>query len=283
MISIIICSRNETICANLSQNIKNTIGCDYELIVIDNSEKKYSIFEAYNLGIEKSTYDYLCFLHDDILFHTKDWGNVVAGIFSKEPQIGLIGVAGTKLKTKMPSAWWNCAESQKIMHIIQHFRNGEKEKWKTGFKNNSHEDVVAIDGVFIAMRKDDNIRFSSEMKGFHNYDLNISFEYYLKGYKVIVTSAILIEHFSTGTLNEEWVDSTYKIYNLYRGILPLSIQKSKMNKDHEVANAIRFCNKCLEYNRNKMAITIWGKLFWMHPISKYHYPFLKRLVKNCLC
>jgi hypothetical protein len=32
---------------------KLTIGCEYELIIIDNSENKYSIYEAYNLGIER--------------------------------------------------------------------------------------------------------------------------------------------------------------------------------------------------------------------------------------
>ena len=68
MISIIICCRIQTINKDLSENIKNTVGCDYELIVIDNSQNSYSIFEAYNLGIERSNGDYLCFIHDDILY-----------------------------------------------------------------------------------------------------------------------------------------------------------------------------------------------------------------------
>ena len=44
MISIIICSRTERINYDLSENIKKSVGCDYELIIIDNSENKYSIF-----------------------------------------------------------------------------------------------------------------------------------------------------------------------------------------------------------------------------------------------
>lgn len=73
MISVIICSRAKIIKTNLFENIKNTIGCNYELIVIDNSENKFSIFQAYNLGIEKSLGDYLCFLHDDVFIHTDGW------------------------------------------------------------------------------------------------------------------------------------------------------------------------------------------------------------------
>jgi hypothetical protein len=45
MISIIICSRTQTISSDLFENIKDTIGCDYELVVIDNSENTYSIFD----------------------------------------------------------------------------------------------------------------------------------------------------------------------------------------------------------------------------------------------
>ena len=101
MISIIICSRTKTIKDSLAFNIKKTIGCEYELVIIDNSENQYSIFEAYNLGINKSKRDYLCFIHDDIFIHTVNWGHIVIEIFKNNIQIGLIGVAGAKVKTKI--------------------------------------------------------------------------------------------------------------------------------------------------------------------------------------
>jgi glycosyltransferase involved in cell wall biosynthesis len=283
MISIIICSRRKTINRELSENIKNTIGYAYELIVIDNSENQYSIFEAYNLGIEKSTGNYLCFIHDDILFHTKDWGGVINAIFEKNEQIGLLGIAGAKIKTKMPSAWWDCPEEMRVINIIQHFNNREKGRWNYGFEKECNTIVVAIDGVFMTMRKDDRIRFDSKMKGFHNYDLNISFEYRKHGYIILVTNEILIEHFSIGTITEAWVASTYKIHNLYNDLLPLGTTKNEINKKFEITNAIRFCSKCLDYKRNMMAISIWKSLFFMNPISKYHYTFWKRIIKNSLC
>ncbi len=69
MISLIICSRKSDISNSLKENIERTIGTDYELIVIDNSTNKYSIFSAYNEGVRRSKGDILCFMHEDILYH----------------------------------------------------------------------------------------------------------------------------------------------------------------------------------------------------------------------
>lgn len=283
MISIIICSRTQNIPIRLNENIKNTVGYSYELIVVDNSENQYSVFEAYNLGIEKCKGEYWCFMHDDIFIHTDSWGTIINHIFKGNPDVGLIGVAGAKIKTKMPSAWWDCPEDQKVINIIQHFSNKEKEKWSFGFDNGQNAEVVVIDGVFMAMRKDNQIRFDSKMKGFHNYDLNISFEYKKQGFKIVVTNEIQLEHFSLGIINEAWVRSTYIIHQRYKNLLPLGKSKKPINKKVEVANAERFIEESFKYNLTIIAISVWIQLFHLNPISKYHYRFWKRIIKEKLC
>jgi glycosyltransferase involved in cell wall biosynthesis len=283
MISIIICSRVKTISSTLSKNIKDTIGCAYELIVVDNSENRYSIFEAYNLGIEKSEGEYLCCIHDDIFIHTIGWGNSINLIFNVDKNVGLIGVASAKVKTKVPSAWWDCPEEEKVINIIQHFSNKEKENWQFGFENGLTTEVVVIDGVFMAMRKDKYIRFDNKMKGFHNYDLNISFEYIKKGYKIVVTNEVLLEHFSLGILNEAWVRSTYTIHKRYNKLLPLGKHEKPISKNLEVANAKRFIEESFKYSLNTIAISVWMKLFCLNPVSKYHFKFWKRILKQKLC
>lgn len=280
MISIIICSRTQVLSKDLSENIKNTVGCDYELVVIDNSENIYSIFEAYNLGIEQSKGEYLCFAHDDILFHTPGWGETIKCIFSEDHSIGLIGVAGAKFKTKAPSPWWNTPENQKVMNIIQHFGNGTVETESFGFKNKTWQEVVTIDGLFMVLRKQTSIVFNPKMQGFHNYDLNICFECKQKGYKIVVTSEILIEHFSTGSINESWVESAFKIHNTYKGILPLSVSLNKKNNKFEVENSKRYIKRCLKYKKNKMAFSVWRGFFLMSPLSKYHFTFWKKMAIN---
>jgi hypothetical protein len=279
MISIIICSRTKTIKDSLAFNIKKTIGCEYELVIIDNSENQYSIFEAYNLGINKSTRDYLCFIHDDILFHTLGWGNIIRDLFV-DKQIGLIGIAGAKSKTKMPSLWWLCPKEDKVASLIQHTNIGEVEIWSTGFDQESIIEVVAIDGVFMATRKDNRIHFNSQMEGFHNYDLNISFEYKKNGYKVIVTNEVLIEHFSLGTIEEDWVESSYELYNIYKNNLPLNFDKNVSNKNQEISNAIWFINECFTFKKYKIAFAIWKRLFYLNPFLRYHLVFWKRIIIN---
>ncbi len=282
MISIIICSRTQAIPEDLSENIKNTVGCEHELIVIDNSENVYSIFEAYNIGIDKSTGDYLCFIHDDILFHTDSWGNVIQRIFDDDHQIGLIGIAGAKSKTKMPSLWWSCPKEDKIASIIQHIPDRETQRWNSGFEKESLVEVVAVDGVFMALRKDDRICFSSEMIGFHNYDLNLSFECKKEGYRIMVTNEILIEHFSLGTIKEEWGESSYQLYTLYKNSLPLNLENNKPNKKQEIANAIWFINECLRLKKYKIALKVWVELFYLNSFLLFHIVFWKRFINKQL-
>lgn len=280
MLSIIICSRAQTITSDLSDNIKNTVGCEYELIIIDNLENLYSIFEVYNLGIEQSNGDYLCFIHDDILFHTNGWGNIVQHIFIEDQQIGLIGIAGTKSKTKMPSLWWSCPKEDKIVSIIQHIPDSEIQRWNSGFEKVSMVEVVAVDGVFMVMRKDDHIRFNPEMIGFHNYDLNLSFECKKAGYKIMVSNEILIEHFSLGTIEGVWVESSYQLYTLYKNSLPLNFEKNKINRKREIANAIWFITECLKFKKFTIALLVWWKLFYLQPFLFFHVIYWKNNFKN---
>ncbi|MCL9809095.1 glycosyltransferase [Flavobacterium luminosum] len=281
MISIIICSREPRISEELSQNIEKTIGCPYELIVIDNSENTYSIFEAYNLGIQKSKGDFWCFMHDDILLHTKNWGVELISIFDSDNKIGLIGVAGAKMKTKMPSTWWDCPEDQKILNIIQHFPNNRKENWFLGFNEKQCEEVAVIDGVFMMGKKDNAIHFDERLKGYHNYDIYLSMVYKLNGYKIMVTQTVLLEHFSLGKINKDWYLSTLRFDNLLKQFLPLKIENvisKEQIKNQEFKNGMRFCNDLVLYNLKKEAMQYWFRLFFIKPISRFHYSFIKSLI-----
>jgi hypothetical protein len=285
MISIIICSREQTISFDLYENIKDTIGCEYELIVIDNSKNKYSIFEAYNLGIEKSKGKYLCFIHDDIFIHTKGWGNNLHRIFNEDSKIGLIGVAGAKVKTKMPSAWWDCTDEQKVINIIQHFKNKEKEELFMGFEDASDTEVVVIDGVFMAMRRDIRFIFDLRLKGFHNYDLYISLKHHMFNKKVLVTSKILLEHFSEGSLNKAWYESTSLFHKLYKNYLPVDVNgeyKNEHLKKTEFEYGKTFITRLVQHKLYWDAIYWWFEIFKLKPKSKYHFRFWKSILINFL-
>lgn len=282
MLSIIICSRTKQISEEFHENIKNTIGSDHEIIAIDNSENRFSIFEAYNLGIKKSNGAYFCFIHDDIRFLTIDWGKALISIFQSDLQIGLIGIAGTKVKGKMVSGWWDCPEEYRVMNIIQHLNSGGSEKWNRGWKNNSIEEVVAIDGVFMAMPKNEKISFSEKFKGFHNYDLDISFKVKKSGKKIVVTNQILLEHFSEGQVDGNWVKSTLKIHNHYNKILPL-IVNNNLSIDQlesiDFENLKKMIYLAFTYKKTYLAFRIWFKFFLKHPKNKFHKYFFREFIK----
>ena len=92
MISIIICSRFQSISKKLKDNIENTVGVVHEIICIDNSKSQYDIFSAYNEGVKRSQYPLLCFMHEDILHYTNDWGKLLINHF-RDLKVGLIGIS----------------------------------------------------------------------------------------------------------------------------------------------------------------------------------------------
>src|SRR5690606_18922838 len=110
---------------------------------------------------------------DDLVFHSNRWGKILFNIFREAPEIGIVGVAGSKVISGIPSAWWNNLPSELVMNIIQHSEGGEKERMLFGFGEAALEEVVVVDGVFMAMRKDHRISFNTSLKGFHNYDQSI--------------------------------------------------------------------------------------------------------------
>jgi hypothetical protein len=270
MISIIICSRTKEIETKLFNNIKNSIGCEYELVVIDNSNNKYSIFEAYNIGIKKSNGNYFCFMHDDILMHTQSWGLIIEDIFEANEKLGLVGIAGAKVKTRMPSAWWDCEYENKMLNIVQHFPNGTVEKMNFGFNEGNFQDAIVIDGVFMVMRKIDGLLFSEKLKGFHNYDMNICFEILKRNFKVGVTNDVLIEHYSLGNINKDWLVSAYDIYKQYKNILPKVAINANYDKNLEIRNAKKYINLCYKHNTLKNIKILWFKLFLLKPFMKFN-------------
>ncbi len=225
MISIIICSKQRELDHQFQKNIESTVGSRHEIIAIDNSEAKYSIFEAYNLGIEKSRYPYLCFVHEDVHFHTQNWGELVIAHLSS-PETGVLGVAGSDMITKVPAGW---SVSGRKLHLIQSQKDkkGSKEvKIPENFQGKSR-DVILLDGVFLCMRKEitDSVKFSQHLPGFHGYDLDISLQAIAAGFINKVAYDILLEHFSKGRKNKQYYRNLIAIYTKWDRITPLFIRR----------------------------------------------------------
>lgn len=225
MISIIICSRKADIPQELKDNIAATIGCEYELCMIDNSHNDYNIFTAYNEGVRRAKGDLLLFAHDDVAkYHTQDWGKNVEAHFKEDEHWGLIGITGTHFLPGVPAEWYCChTPSGGCIQTV----NGVTENTQdlSDFRDGkSIVEAVMVDGMWFCIRKKlfETIRFDNEtFEGWHCYDTDICLQVINAGYKVGIASDVLIEHTSFGTWNEQWMNATKTVYEKWKHILPL--------------------------------------------------------------
>lgn len=203
MLSIIICSRTADISKELKDNIASTVGCEYELCVIDNSHNEYSIFTAYNEGVRRAKGDILCFVHDDVLFQTENWGVIPQKLLSK-PQVGVVGVGGSHFLPSVPMYW---SDSPFVSDYVVNNDHGTRtESFKCDyFDKDGISETVVCDGVFLAFNASVFTKISFDAtyySGFHAYDMDICMQIQAHGLKCIVTNQILLEHaWSDGDMN----------------------------------------------------------------------------------
>jgi len=232
MISLIICSRQPDISQTLQDNIAKTVGIEYELVIIDNSKNIYSIFSAYNEGVRRAKYPYLCFMHEDILYNTQDWGRKVLEHFQNE-KVGLIGIGGSHYLSKYPVSLlsWKLAERNKLYSFNYIQRYDENRKYKTEIFNNLQDgsvEVVAVDGMWFCIKRDifehTSLKFDEKsFNQFHFYDFDISMQIYALKMKTKVVPDILIEHFSTGSFDKVWYDNAFIFYKKWKDYFPIAI------------------------------------------------------------
>jgi len=235
MISIIICSRAKEISASLANNIQQTIGCEYELILIDNSHNQHSIFSAYNTGIERSKFSHLCFIHDDVEFVTTGWGNKIAKYLINLPNIGLIGLAGGKAAFHVPFGWTSYLPVVNIIHSLPGKNSSRIEKREQTQINGdvSPQSVVLLDGVFLCANKSFFLKcsFDENIGGFHGYDLDISMNSFSKGYTNYVILNVDIKHYSKGTFGIEYLNTLVQIHKKWESELPFIERACKITPE----------------------------------------------------
>lgn len=236
MISLIVCSRNNDVSDVLRQNVEKTIGCDHEWVVVDNSGRKYNIFQAYNEGVNRANGDVLCFMHDDILYHTNNWGRIVETAFEENSNMALLGVAGSHLFVDAAPMWgfqhvstvriWS-KEPIRETPFDQHGVLPDGGYWCGNLaftEGRTNVPVANIDGLWICCRKEcfNKIRFDEQtFDGFHCYDADISIQALTNGWDVMVNTEILIEHFSDSILTPDYFRAADQWYGKWKDCLPI--------------------------------------------------------------
>ncbi len=224
MLSVIICSKKPKLANQLKQNIESTIGVPFECIVIDNTTRNYSIFSAYNEGIRRSQYPYLCFVHEDVEFQTQNWGEKLSTHLS-DPSVGMVGLCGTTYQTQLPTSW---SLHEYTAYMIQSNKHRKLRIFEPsdGYDERHQKQVVTMDGMFLAARKDlfKDIAFDENTyKGFHVYDLDTCVQSHVHGLKNIAINDILLIHYSQGPRNKEWLNNILLFADKWKSHLPINV------------------------------------------------------------
>jgi glycosyltransferase involved in cell wall biosynthesis len=261
MLSLIICSQNAVLSNALSRNIEETVGVDHEIVHIDNSQRKYSIFEAYNKGVEQAHGEYLCFMHEDISYHSQNWGQAVVNHLS-QPFVGAIGVAGGCV---IPDRLdWRFLDYQTTYLIQGSYTEEENPRYYVSSpakkaKNPSLVQVATLDGVWICIRRDlfQQIRFDDQtFHDFHLYDSDICMQINQLGLGVFVTYDVLLEHKSMGVFSDSYQENLEIFHRKWKDCLPMvkGMMLSKEEIDHAVEEAQDYFNGRMSDDHRKIEL-----------------------------
>ncbi|MEM9324881.1 MAG: glycosyltransferase [Bacteroidota bacterium] len=227
MISFIISSYREDYFRSLTESIEDTTTCSYEIIRIEN-KGLYSLSQAYNQGAAKAKYEFLCFIHEDVLIHTPQWNQFVLQRFDADERLGIVGLAGSQMTTNLPIGWTTGLARYDKRHLLQRFRDGRSVLQSTQDKGALFDEVEVLDGLLLFTRKTiwEKYRFDEEIGGFHFYDLDFS-KRVANDYKLCISYAIVIEHFSEGTFDSNWLQASLEYHTKHNKSLT-----HKPNRDH---------------------------------------------------
>lgn len=215
MFSVIICSISPKRLDMVKQNIRNTIGQEeVEFIGIDNREMNWPIAKVYNFGAKQARYPNLFFVHEDVEFLNRGWGSIIESKLS-EPDCGVIGFAGSKVKLNVYSGWPQYAPWE---HTFNYRRVGGL--WANyGLKHyieHPFEETLILDGLGMFVRKDVWELYPFDevlLTGFHCYDIDFSLQIASRYKNYICCSPlVMIEHFSNGSYDSIWYAETIKMH-----------------------------------------------------------------------
>lgn len=282
MISVVVCSKNKADLNRFTNSLEQTIGVQFELVVIESPlQQPKGICTAYNEGITKTKFDFICFCHEDILFETQDWGKELINLLNI-PAIGIAGVAGATYKSAYPTNWASVPETCYRINMVQQIKDGSSVHYAR-LDEGKFSETVVVDGCFIAGRREvfNEFKWNDDfLKGFHLYDIDISLRV-RKKYKVVVANHISLAHLSEGNMNSAWLQESERFHQYYKNILPVSTKQldkaeAKSLKYFTLSNYISIL-----ISLNAPAFKIGRFLLaaiYLYPFKKQNLYLLKRFI-----
>lgn len=157
-----------------------TIPDNYTVDVITIAEAD-SMTEAYQAGMKASTAKYKIYLHQDVFILNKNFLIDTLQIFLRNPDIGMLGMVGTK---KLPGTAIMWDSKNRIGALRSCTLNTVDDFFDTPIEGNI-EIVMAIDGLLMMTQYDVDWR-EDLFHGWDFYDVSQSFEFRRANYQIAV-------------------------------------------------------------------------------------------------
>jgi GT2 family glycosyltransferase len=116
----------------------------------------------------------------------------------------IVGVAGSR-RASGPAVLWS--GHPHVHGWVTYPRDSELEAAPLSFRSGLLPGMQALDGVFMAMRREAlaGLRFDdATFDGFHFYDLDFTYRAHLAGLRLGVSTDVLLLHASEGQFGHDW-------------------------------------------------------------------------------
>lgn len=216
MTSIIICTTDDAKYRECEQMYARLFPAG-SMEVVRISDAK-SLAEGYNRGIRAARGEHLILVHDDVEILSPDLPQRISEHLG---HFDIIGVAGTSL---VLHPMWLAAGPPFIHGQVGHPHAAG------GFKVDIYsascrvfEKIEALDGLFIAARRDAALKIGFDettFDGFHLYDMDFTFRAHRAGLKLGVVCDIHALHHSLGQYDERWAVYAERFHHKHGAQLP---------------------------------------------------------------
>ena len=239
MFSLIVCSVHPPYLLQLQASVAETIGVAHEWLTWDNRKENRGLATVYNDLAAQAQHPYIIFLHEDLIFNTQGWGQILLTHFEQHPGTALIGVAGGRYKSNLCSGWYTGLPGYDYIYVTHRDKGQEYHLHRPDVWPQAFMPAAVLDGLFMACRKKawEASPFDTQLlKGFHFYDIDFSLRLAQQSGVMITNTINLIHLTKGGDYSEVWAQEALKYHHARKNILPFAVgEYNRAKADKAVA------------------------------------------------
>ncbi|HEY5292882.1 MAG TPA: glycosyltransferase [Burkholderiales bacterium] len=212
-VSVLICSADPERFARAEAMYRRLLReVPHEIVLISDAR---SLAEGYNRALRRARHDIVVFTHDDVEIVSPDFAARLLRALGRHE---LIGLAGTR---KMVGAAWHFAGHPHLAGQVG-MSNADAGYLVTlyGIGERESKGLQALDGLFLATRRDAALRLGFDeatFDGWHLYDLDFSLRASSAGMDCAACNDILAVHASQGSYDADWLKYAQRFLDKHKG------------------------------------------------------------------